>query len=135
MIRIGASGRARRALLLSLGILCTALAVAGVVLPGLPATEFAIAASYLFARSSPETAERLRRNRWFGASLRRFEETGGMPMRSKAIALASMWSGMAVSWFVLAGAGTTVQAVALGLGLAGTATVLLVVRTTPEGLR
>lgn len=133
MIRFSASGRVRRAILLSLGIVCTALAVAGVVLPGVPSTEFVIAASYLFSRSSPALAARLRGNRWFGSAVRRFEETRGMPRRSKAIALALMWGGLAVSWFALAGAGTTLQVVALAMGIGGTCTLLFWVRTIPAG--
>ena len=47
------NSRVWRALFVALGVLCVVIGVAGVFLPGVPTTEFIIAASYLFARSSP----------------------------------------------------------------------------------
>ena len=43
----------RRATFAALGILCVVLGIIGVFLPGLPTTDFILAASYLFSRSSP----------------------------------------------------------------------------------
>jgi uncharacterized membrane protein YbaN (DUF454 family) len=40
-----------RVILASLGVVCIALGVVGVFVPGLPTTEFVLAASFLFARS------------------------------------------------------------------------------------
>jgi uncharacterized membrane protein YbaN (DUF454 family) len=114
----------------ALGLLSVVLGIAGVFVPGLPTTVFVIAASYLFSRSSPTLAAWLERNRWLGPSLRRFRETRGMPAKSKAAALASMWAGVGASVYALAGVSITAQAVALSLALAGTVTILLYVRTT-----
>ena len=114
----------------ALGLLSVVLGIAGVFVPGLPTTVFVIAASYLFSRSSPTLAAWLERNRWLGPSLRRFRETRGMPAKSKAAALASMWTGVGASVYALAGVSITAQAVALSLALAGTVTILLYVRTT-----
>jgi uncharacterized membrane protein YbaN (DUF454 family) len=86
-----------RLMLASLGVLCLALGVIGVFVPGLPTTEFVLAASWLFARSSPRLSAWLERNRWLGPSLRRFRETRSMPRRTKAIALASIWTGLGLS--------------------------------------
>src|SRR4029079_1924564 len=80
-----------RVILASLGVVCIALGVVGVFVPGLPTTEFVLAASFLFARSSPRLQHWLESNRWFGPTLRRFRETRGMPRRTKMLALASMW--------------------------------------------
>jgi uncharacterized membrane protein YbaN (DUF454 family) len=80
-----------RALFPALGVISVVLAFVGVFVPGLPTTIFVIAASYLFARSSPTLESWLPRNRWFGLTLRRFAEGRGMPLKSKVIALASMW--------------------------------------------
>lgn len=127
--RIGET-RIGRPLYAALGLLSVALAIVGVFVPGLPTTVFVIAASYLFSRSSPRLSAWLERNRWLGPPLRRFSETRSMPARSKAIALASMWTGVGASIWTLAGVSVAAQALALSLALVGTATILLYVRTT-----
>ena len=62
------SGRiaARRILFAALGMLSVTLGIVGVFVPGLPTTVFVIAASYLFARSSPTLERWLEGNRWLG---------------------------------------------------------------------
>ena len=124
------NSRVRRALFVALGVLCVVIGVAGVFLPGVPTTEFIIAASYLFARSSPRLEGWLEGNRWFGPVLRRFRETGGMARKTKALALAWTWSGLSVSLYVLAASGIGIQLFVLTMGLVGTVTILFVVRTT-----
>ena len=120
----------RRALYATLGIFAVALGIIGVFVPGLPTTEFLIAASYLFARSSPRLEAWIEGNRWFGPSLRRFRETRGMPRKNKVLALAWMWTGLGISMYVLAEASIGLQLFVLTMGLVGTITVLFVVRTT-----
>ena len=119
-----------RLMLGSLGVLCVALGIIGVFVPGLPTTEFLLAASYLFARSSPRLERWLESNRWFGPSLRRFRETRGMPRRTKMLALVSMWVGLSVSIYLLASVGVGAQIAAASLGMIGTGTILFFVRTT-----
>jgi uncharacterized membrane protein YbaN (DUF454 family) len=119
-----------RALYAALGLLSVALAVIGVFVPGLPTTVFVIVASYLFTRSSPALERWLEGHRWLGPSLRRFRETRGMPLRTKALALASMWTGLGVSIYALTAAGVTAQLIAFSMGIAGTITIVFVVRTT-----
>jgi uncharacterized membrane protein YbaN (DUF454 family) len=120
----------RRALFAVLGLFSVALGIIGVFVPGLPTTVFVIAASYLFARSSPTLEAWLEGNRWLGPSLQRFRKTRGMSRRSKALALASMWTGLGISLHVLAAAGVASQLFVLSMGLVGTATLLFYVRTT-----
>jgi len=119
-----------RVLLASLGVVCIALGVIGVFVPGLPTTEFVLAASFLFARSSPRLQHWLESNRWFGPTLRRFRETRGMPRKTKMLAIASMWIGLGASIYALASVGLGAQIAAAMLGLMGTGTILFVVRTT-----
>jgi uncharacterized protein len=128
------SGQAtiRRAIFAALGILSVALGIIGVFVPGLPTTVFVIAASYLFARSSPTLEAWLERNRWLGPSLQRFKETRGMPSRSKALALVSMWTGLGISIHALTAVGVVAQLFAFLLGLVGTATILFYVRTVSD---
>jgi uncharacterized membrane protein YbaN (DUF454 family) len=130
MATASAPGTFRRTIYASLGLVSVALGIAGVFVPGLPTTVFVIAASYLFAHSSPALEQWLEHHRWLGPPLRRFRETGGMPRRSKAIALASMWSGIAVSVYALAAAGAAAQIAVLTCGAAGSAAILFAVRTT-----
>jgi uncharacterized membrane protein YbaN (DUF454 family) len=119
-----------RLFLASLGVLCIALGVIGVFVPGLPTTEFVLAASFLFARSSPRLQRWLESNRWLGPSLRRFRETRGMPRQAKLIALASMWTGLGLSIYALSSVGAAAQIGAALCGVIGTGTILFVVRTT-----
>ena len=120
----------RRALFATLGVFAVAFGIIGVFVPGLPTTEFIIAASYLFARSSPRLEGWLEGNRWFGPVLRRFRETRGMARKTKALALAWMWTGLSISLYVLAALGIGIQLFVLTMGLVGTVTILFVVRTT-----
>jgi uncharacterized membrane protein YbaN (DUF454 family) len=112
-----------------LGVVSVVMAIIGVFVPGLPTTVFVIAASYLFARSSPRLERWLESNRWLGPSLQRFRRTRGMPRKAKAMAIASMWTGLGLSVYALTGI-MAAQVVAVTLGLAGTATILFAVRTT-----
>jgi uncharacterized membrane protein YbaN (DUF454 family) len=101
-----------------------------VFLPGVPTTEFIVAASYLFARSSPRLEGWLEGNPWVGPVLRRFRETRGMAPKTKALALAWTWSGLGISLYMLAASGVGIQLFVLTMGLVGTVTILFVVRTT-----
>jgi uncharacterized membrane protein YbaN (DUF454 family) len=116
----------------SLGWCAVALAIAGVIVPGLPTTVFVLAASYCFSRSSPRFERWLRDNRWLGPPLQRFAPGGGMPPSAKRAALTAMWIGVLLSLGVLV---VKHWAVALGtivLGAVGTLSILFGVRTVPE---
>ena len=130
MTIMGKGLEARRLLFAALGVLCLALGIIGVFVPGLPTTEFVLAASYLFSRSSPALQGWLERHRWFGPLLREFRATGGMRPKAKALALASTWTGVGISVYALAALGVGVQVLVVALGLVGTVTILFFVRTT-----
>jgi hypothetical protein len=53
-----------------------------------------------------------------------------MPRKAKIVAIASMWTGLAISTQLLAGVGVAAQLAAVGFGLVGSAMILFVVRTT-----
>jgi uncharacterized membrane protein YbaN (DUF454 family) len=122
--------KARRVFFAALGVLCLAMGIIGVFVPGLPTTEFVLAASYLFSRSSPALQGWLERHRWFGPLLRQFRLTGGMRRETKMLALASTWTGIGFSVYMLAALGAGVQLLLVALGLIGTVTILFFVRTT-----
>lgn len=121
----------RRTLFVALGIVSTVVGVIGILVPGLPGTVFVIAASQLFARSSPALDGWLRHNRWLGPSLRHFAEAGGATRSAQAFALVSIWSELALGWYVLAGLGSIVLVLAIALGVLATAALFLITRATP----
>jgi len=115
-----------------LGWCSVALGLAGIILPGLPTTVFVIAASYLFARSSPRFEVWLRTNRWFGPRLQRYRDYGGgMPRSAKLAALASMWTAITLSSVALARISIAGLFITIALGVAGTLSILFLVRTVP----
>ncbi len=72
-----------RWLLLVAGILCTALALAGAVLPVLPTTPFLLVAAACFSRSSPAFHQRILANRLLGPSLAQWEKDHTVPRQAK----------------------------------------------------
>jgi uncharacterized membrane protein YbaN (DUF454 family) len=121
-----------RALWGGLGWLSVGLALAGMFLPGLPTTVFVLAASWCFARSSPRFQRWLWGHAWLGRPLRKFAGAGGMPRSGKRLAIASMWTAVAISALLLAGSYPAGALVALSLAVVGTLAILFAVPTVPE---
>jgi uncharacterized protein len=115
-----------------LGWIAVGLAIAGMMLPGMPTTIFVLSAAYCFARSSPRFDHWLRQNRWFGPSLERFRRTGGMPASAKRAALTAMWTAVLVSSVMLVGLQPLAAIGTVALGVVGTLSILFGVRTVPE---
>jgi uncharacterized membrane protein YbaN (DUF454 family) len=115
-----------------LGWCAVALAIVGVVVPGLPTTVFVLAASYCFSRSSPRFERWLRENPWLGPPLKRLA-SGGMPRSAKRAALTAMWTAIVLSSGVLAAVHWAVALGTIGLGGIGTLSILFGLRTLPEG--
>jgi uncharacterized protein len=123
----------RRMIYGGLGWCCVSLGLAGVFLPGLPTLPFILAASYLFAKSSPRFENWLLRNRWLGPRLQRYRAYGGgMPRSAKLTAILSMWTAITLSSLVLSRAHVAWPIVMVGLGVVGTATILFFIRTACE---
>jgi uncharacterized protein len=114
----------------ALGWCAVVLAVAGALIPGLPTTVFVIVAAYCFSRSSHRFEEWLRRNPLLGPFLRRAASGSGMPASAKRTALMTMWVAIAVSSAILAGVHWAAVVGTIALGLAGTFSILFLVRTT-----
>jgi uncharacterized protein len=115
----------------TLGWCAVALALIGVVMPGMPTTVFVLGASYCFSRSSPRFERWLRENRWLGPSLDRFARDGGIPLSAKRAALVAMWTAILLSCVVLVGIHWAAALGAVGLGAVGTLWILRGVRTVP----
>lgn len=124
--------RTRRWTYAALGTLCVALGALGVVVPGLPTTVFVIAASWLYSRSCPALDRWLRRTRWLGEALARFEESRAMSVRAKAVAIGSMWAGIAFGVAVSSSLSPVIPAAMVISGLVGSGVILFYVRTASE---
>lgn len=97
----GASRVAGRAAFWALGWSAVAMAVAGLILPMLPATPFALIAAWAFARASPRLEDRLRSHPRLGPLLAGWRERRAIPRRAKVLAVLSLL----LSWIVLAALG------------------------------
>ena len=80
----------RRTVYKPLGLFFLALAIIGVLLPGLPTTPFLILAAWFFARSSEKWHRRLLDNELSGPLLRNWEQRRCISPRTKIVALVSM---------------------------------------------
>lgn len=68
---------------MALAVLSLALAVLGVLLPGLPTTPFVLLAAWAAARSSPRLAAWLESHRLFGPLIRDWRAGGRVSRRAK----------------------------------------------------
>lgn len=73
-------------------MLCVGLGFLGVFIPLLPTTPFLLLALYFFARSSPESAERLASNKILGCYIEAYYKKSGMSRRVKIRTLVLLWS-------------------------------------------
>lgn len=85
-----APGGLSRALWIFLGLAACGLGFAGIILPGLPATVFFIAAAACFARSSPRLLEWVLRLPKVGPLVRDYRAGLGMPRSAKVAATTVM---------------------------------------------
>jgi uncharacterized protein len=77
----------RRAALVALGLVLVGMGYLGVILPGLPATPFLLAASYCFIRSSPRLHRWLRRSPVLGRVIHDWESHRGIRPAVKVFAI------------------------------------------------
>jgi uncharacterized membrane protein YbaN (DUF454 family) len=80
----------RQRFFIATGMVAMVLAIIGAILPLLPTTPFVILASACFMRGSPRLHRALRANRWFGPSLRTWEDQRTVSRRAKALAIATI---------------------------------------------
>ena len=86
-----------RAVLYGAGVVALVLAVAGVVLPGLPTTPFVILAAACFVRASPRAHAWLLANRQFGPLLKDWEQHRAISRRARRFALGAMTASAGIS--------------------------------------
>lgn len=92
------AGAPRRWLLRGLGLGASGLAVAGAVLPLLPATPFALLAAWAFARSSPRMEAWLAGHPRLGPVLTAWRSRRAIPRPAKAAAAVSLPTSWALLW-------------------------------------
>lgn len=117
-----------RALLVALGSVFVAVGVLGIFLPLLPATVFFLIAAACYARGSERAYRWLMTNRLFGRYLRDYHERRGATAATKAVTIAALWAGLALSAWLLAPSPVWLNAILAAVG-AGVTIHLLRLRT------
>lgn len=90
-----------RWLLMGCGWLCVVLGVIGAFLPVMPTTPFLLLAAACFVRSSKRFYIWLVTHRWLGPWVRDYLEGEGIPLKGKVYAIASMWIGVGISFWLV----------------------------------
>ena len=90
MERFTAMAAIKKPLLITVGWLCVALGMLGIIMPLFPTTPFLLLAVWAFSKSSPELAERIRNHRLAGPYIRDWQDAGVIPPKAKVLALGMM---------------------------------------------
>ena len=72
------------------GWIALGLGTIGIFLPVLPTTPFVLVAAWCFSKGSREMHRWLLEHRWFGPTVRSWEEHGVIPLRAKLVSTAVM---------------------------------------------
>ena len=87
----------------ALGLLATALAVAGIFLPVLPTSPLLLLAAWLFYRSNPRLRHWLINHPVLGSYIKNYLTYRAIPLRAKVISISTLWVVISVSVFMLMG--------------------------------
>lgn len=109
----------KKLILIFIGLICLSLGIVGYVIPGMPGTIFLIIAATLFVRSSDRLYRFVVENKLFGSQVRKFLETGEIPIRVKLMSISSMW-GFTIISVVIAPYGWLFNLSILSLSIVGT---------------
>ena len=90
-----------RALFFVAGSVSLALGTIGIVLPLLPTTPLLLLALACYCRSSKRMTKWVLTNKYFGSYIRRYKEGKGIPIKTKIIALATLWITISYSAFFI----------------------------------
>jgi len=111
------------------GMLSLALAILGIVLPGLPTTPFALLAAWLFAKSSDRMYNWLLNNRFLGPRIRDYQRKQGVTRKGKVGIIIFMSCMVLISALIVRG---TLGMIIVSLGLIGGIVVWFFVPTAKE---
>lgn len=109
----------KKLILIFIGLICLSLGIVGYVIPGMPGTIFLIISATLFVRSSDRLYKFVVENKLFGNQVRKFLETGEIPLRAKVMSISSMWGFTMIS-VVIAPYGWLFDVSVLSLSIVGT---------------
>ena len=123
--------RIRRALYIAGGTLSLALAIVGIVVPGLPVTPLALLSAVLYAKSSEKLYNRLLNNRLLGPRIRNYQRRKGVTRRGKIGVIAFMTLMVLFSSFVVI-QNIPLRMVVLSLGVVGLVVVWFFVPTAQD---
>lgn len=123
--------RITRVLYIIGGTLSLALAILGIVLPGLPTTPFALLSAYLYAKSSKKLYNWLLNNRILGPRIRNYHERNGVTRKGKIGIIIFMWTMVCLSSFVIIKI-IPLRILILSLGLIGAVVVWFFVPTAKD---
>ena len=98
------------------GMLSLALAILGIIVPGLPTTPFALLSAWLFAKSSERMYNWLLNNRFLGPRIRNYQRKQGVTRKGKVGIIIFMSSMVTISSIIV---GLPLGYVILALGLIG----------------
>ena len=88
-----------RAVFFLAGTVCLFLAAVGVFLPILPTTPFLLLSAAFYLRSSERMHAWLYENKYFGEYLRNYRDGRGIPLATKLVVAAMLWT--AISYSIL----------------------------------
>ena len=123
--------RAIRMLYIIGGTLSLALAILGIVLPGLPTTPFALLSAYLYAKSSSKLYNWLLNNKILGPRIRNYHKRNGVTRKGKIGIIIFMWTMVCISSFVIIKI-IPLRILILSLGLIGAVVVWFFVPTAKD---
>lgn len=113
------------------GTVSLALAILGIVLPGLPVTPLALLSAFLYAKSSPKLYNWLLNNKILGPRIKNYQRRKGITRKGKGGVLAFMSIMVLFSSFVVVGPGTF-RWVIISLGIIGCIVVIFFVPNARE---
>lgn len=114
---------AKRALYIGGAAAFLGLGVAGIILPGLPATPFLLLASYFLVRSSPQLNDRLLNSRLFGPILRDWQERRGIRRSVKFRSICVVFASVLLTCY-FSNLSWTLLAIVVATGIVGVAVIL-----------
>ena len=93
--------RTRKVLFIIAGLVALALALIGVVVPGLPSTPFALLSAAMFAKSSERLYNYLLNNKLLGPRIKNYKRRKGVTKRGKVQVIILMWIMVSISSFII----------------------------------
>ncbi len=126
-------GKLRRYLFALLGTITLALAILGILVPGLPCTPFALLSAFLFAKSSDRLHKWLLDSKIFGNRIKSYQRRKGLTKRDKIRIILLMWTMVLTSSLIIVKI-PTVKIIILVAGFIGMLVVWLIVPNSRQSI-